>query len=117
MISQIFVLIIRFIHINLIIATLYIPFQSSKKTLLHLYTIVVPFMILKWFVNDDLCFLTLLESKIRNVNINESFFHSLISPIYNLNNDVIGKIIKSVTFILLFIACLNLKEFNVDKHI
>ena len=105
--------IIRYLHLYLIMSVLSIPFMKNKEIVRNLYLIFVPFMMIRWYTNNDTCCLTILESKLRNVKKEESFFNSCISPVYKVSEYKMGYILKIVTIILLFCACYNLKEFEV----
>lgn len=74
------------IHICFIIWFVVTPFFNSPEMLvLHVMTGLTLFV--HWFFNSDDCCLSLLESKIRGVEKSESFFHSLVSPIYKFESD------------------------------
>lgn len=64
-------------------------FGSWDMTLLH--AMVIPFLFVHWTLNDDTCFLTLLESSLRGVPRAASFMHQLVSPIYKLHDDQTSK--------------------------
>lgn len=73
--------IVRLLHVLFVFWMVVTPFSSNEPMLvLHLF--VTPFLWFHWLVNDDACSLTLLETKLRGVECSESFFHSVVSPIY-----------------------------------
>lgn len=55
---------------------------SPYPELWRYHALVMPFLYLHWITNDDTCALTLLERKLRGVSCDDSFFHSLVSPVY-----------------------------------
>lgn len=80
------------------------PFSSSKLLLL-LHAIVTPFILFHWIMNNDTCFLTLLERYLRGIDDTEtSFFHSLVSPIYKLPNIVVGRTVWVITIVLCLVS-------------
>lgn len=50
-----------------------------------LHALVMPFLMLHWLLNDDTCFLTWLECRLRGVPTSGSFVHSIVSPVYRLS--------------------------------
>ena len=62
------------------------PFSSDRRVLaLHLLT--TPFLWLHWWLNDDTCALTLLESTLRGVEPSRCFVHAVVSPIYKVADE------------------------------
>ncbi len=62
------------------------PFGSSRQALV-LHALVTPFLWVHWALNDDTCFLTLVEKRLRGLQDNsDSFMHRLVSPIYNIRD-------------------------------
>ena len=74
------------IHVAFILWFIITPFYNSPEMLvLHAMTGLTLFV--HWWFNSDDCALTLLETKLRGVEKSESFFHSLVSPIYKFESD------------------------------
>ncbi len=93
---------VRLIHLIVILCVLLIPF-SKNKYLLNLYVMIVPFILFHWSVNDDTCFLTVLECYLRNTpDKKKTFMHSVISPIYKIDNNIIGILTKSILLALYY---------------
>lgn len=62
------------------------PFSSNRQALV-LHALVTPFLWVHWALNDDTCFLTLVEKRLRGVHDNnDSFMHQLVSPIYAIRD-------------------------------
>lgn len=82
------------IHLLIFLMALVIPFSDDKR-LLSMYSILMVFVLFHWVINDDSCILTLIEKKLRNVEIEKTFFQQILGPIYNYgnNSDVIGKML------------------------
>lgn len=91
------------IHLLIIIITISIPFSNNR---LHreFFIGLFPFILWHWITNDDACVLTELEMRYRNCDKNESFFYKLISPIYVIENNNVGIIIKSIYILLFYIT-------------
>lgn len=89
------ILILRFINLIHLIFVLFIvivPFTNSNYLLL-LHSIISPFMMLHWYLNDNTCALTLMEKFIRRkvngdrpVNQEDCFTCRVIDPIYEFTN-------------------------------
>jgi uncharacterized membrane protein len=77
------------LHIVFVIFFVVAPFTNCKPLLLlHAMTGVLLFT--HWYLNNDDCFLTLVECKLRGIAYNErqeSFFWNLVNPIYKFESD------------------------------
>lgn len=86
------VIMINIIHLIVIIFVLTAPFSNSNYLLL-LHTIIVPFIILHWVLNNNTCCLTVAEKYIREKNTgttvkeDDCFTYQLVAPIYDFNKD------------------------------
>lgn len=109
--NQVLLYLIITIHIMLILFVVIVPFFGSNYLLL-IHSIIVPFIILHWIVNDNTCVLSIMEMKIReklgnrDVDRNECFTCNLIDPIYNLraNYDDYSKLIYLITISLWIVS-------------
>jgi hypothetical protein len=97
MLRNIILTIITIIHYIYIIFIVAAPITNNTLLLL-LHAIFVPFMIFHWILNNDTCFLTILESYIRNdkktfdieellKKKEECFSYKLVGPIFNFKED------------------------------
>jgi hypothetical protein len=86
------ILLINIIHLIVIIFVLAAPFSNSNYLML-LHIIIVPFIILHWLLNNNICCLTIAEKFIREKNYgisikeDDCFTYKLIAPIYDFNKD------------------------------
>lgn len=104
MISKLLLFLINICHIALIAFIVLAPFFGSNY-LLVLHAIIVPFIILHWILNNNMCALTLAEQAIREkmsgkpVNKDECFTCKLIEPIYDfkMNNEEMSTLIYVIT--------------------
>lgn len=109
------IVLISILHLIIILFILIVPFSDSNY-LLFMYCIVIPFIILHWILNNNMCCLTVAENYIRNItngtkiNIQDNFTYKLIAPIYdfNKNHQQFSIIIYIVTLLLWSIAMSNL---------
>jgi hypothetical protein len=98
-------------HAAIVLLGLIIPFIKNKK-LWTLYSLIIPFLFFHWAINDDTCFLTQLECHVTNKPKERTFMGRLVGPIYNLSDNEIGKLIKSILFTLWFLVQFRLGHFS-----
>jgi hypothetical protein len=105
---------VKIIHTLFIVFVLLAPF-SNIEILLTYHFIIVPFLWVHWYTNNDVCALTLIESKLRGIeNTSDTFIGSIINPIYKIQN----KDFYWITAILFLITTYNLHytfNFNLLK--
>lgn len=98
------VYIVRCIHLLFILYIIIVPFTNNKY-LLKTYTYIIPFLFYHWLLNDDTCFLTVIEKRLTGKKKNdETFIGSIISPIYKMESNRLNNIIKSICIILWLIV-------------
>ena len=88
-ITNILANIIFIIHLILFLACIIIPFITTDKKYLTIYSFIIVFIIFHWVMNDDRCILTYIEHKLRNIDTEETFFNRLVSPVYKMDNDML----------------------------
>lgn len=83
--------IVKLIHFFFLIYIITYPFINAQSfcnrdievTLFHvLYLTTCVSLLVHWYLNDDTCFLTLLEAKLRGKKISEGFIYQIVSPVY-----------------------------------
>lgn len=104
---------IFFLHALVVIVGILVPFIGTPQ-ILSLYSIIVPFLFYHWAVNDDTCFLTQVEVFVTDTPKERTFMGRLVGPIYNLSDDVIGKLMKTLLFGLWFFVQFKLGRLPVD---
>lgn len=103
---------IRMIHICFILWMIWVPF-TNNETMLMMHAIISPFLMLHWIFNSDGCALTLLEKHVRGLDHdNESFIHSIVSPIYKIDDATLRPIVFGLTMGLWYITLSRLKYKN-----
>ena len=107
-------LFVNVIHTLFVAFILIAPF-SNIELLLTYHFIIVPFLWIHWYTNNDVCALTLIESKLRGIeNTSDTYIGSIINPIYKIQN----KDFYIITAILFIITSYNLHytyNFNLLK--
>ena len=84
--NQVCALFINIIHICLILYLIITPFYTNDLLFLKLYIIIFACIIFHWWISNDTCALTLIESHLTGCNPTESFFGRLVSPVYTVQN-------------------------------
>lgn len=92
--------IIRLIHIVLIMFIL-LGIFFEKKELVRIHAAILLSIMVHWILNNNSCFLTVLEKKIYGIENNEeTFIYQIVSPIYTVNDDEISKLVYLFTFFI-----------------
>jgi hypothetical protein len=99
------------IHIIVLCFIIITPFIDSNYLLL-LHSMLVPFIMFHWLLNNNMCALTLLEKKLREkitgtkITSKECFSCKIIEPIYDFKNNYKERatFIYTVTTILWLIS-------------
>lgn len=118
------VILINIIHLIVIIFVLAAPFSDSNYLIL-IHSIVVPFIILHWILNNNTCCLTVAEKYIREKNTGttikseDCFTYQLVAPIYDFNKDhqAFSTFIYLLTISLWFVSIYNLSNKICTKQI
>lgn len=97
---------VQLIHLLGILFILMIPFQNMIN-LLVLHVSASLSILTHWYVNDNTCFLSVVEAKLRGIPKDHGFIHSLVAPIYDMN--------KSHTTMLSYIVLLCLMFLSIYK--
>ena len=115
--NDIILFLINIIHILVIVFVVIVPFTNNNLLLL-LHSIVIPFIMLHWILNNDSCAITLIEKYIR-IQINggnyiddkDCLSYKVIGPIYNFMNEHIdySKWTWIMTIMLWFVTLYKLK--------
>lgn len=91
-INDILIILINIIHLIVIIFVLAAPFSNSNY-LLFVHVVIVPFIMLHWILNSNVCCLTVLEKYIRTKTVStkikddDCFTYQLIAPIYDFSKN------------------------------
>ena len=92
--DSIALVIITILHIIVILFVLITPF-TNYNYFLFMHAIIVPFIMLHWYLNNNACSLTIAEKEIRkrmnggnkNVDDDECYTYKFIAPIYDFNKN------------------------------
>lgn len=118
MIDKLILFIINIIHYIVILCVIFIPFTNNSLLLL-LHSIIIPFILFHWYLNNDTCALTLLEKFVREkinddknkvIKEEDCITYKIISPIYNFTNYNKSKVIWIITILLWLLS--SIKVYN-----
>lgn len=110
--------IVKIIHILIITFVLLAPFSTNTAEYLLLHVFICIGLLMHWVTNTDGCVLTLLEAKLRGKKMSSTFIHSVLSPLFNIDESKIKGITKVVTILLMGISLNKLYHFaNINKKL
>jgi len=90
--QRVLLTLVALIHVLFIIFIVITPFTNSNYLLL-MHSVMIPFMIFHWILNDNTCVLTMIERNLKksmykdNYNEENCFTCRLIEPVYNFVDD------------------------------
>lgn len=99
--------IIYVFHILVILFVIFAPF-SNIPSILIIHIAFSFSLLVHWIANNNACSLTYMESKLRGIDVKESFTHQFISPVYDISKTDWSKICYIATIILLMISVYKL---------
>lgn len=122
-IDEIKLKIIFICHLILVIFVTLTPFTNSNY-FLFIHSIIIPFIMMHWVTNNDMCALTLAEKEIRkrlnkNSTNSDCFTCKIIEPVYHFknNNNDKEKIIYVITSFLWALSIFKLYKKYKNKEI
>lgn len=88
MLRELAIKLITLLHVLFIVFVLVTPFTWSNYFLL-LHVITMPFIVIHWLANNNICALTLIERKLRGKSSNDKdcFTCRLIEPVYDVHKN------------------------------
>ena len=104
--------IIAFMHLLLIIFITVIPFITDNPFFLLYYVFILFFIMFHWYLNDDTCILTIIESRLRGKKDRDTFMGKLIKPIYNIS----GKEIRYLAIFLFLFALIKIRFWEKERY-
>ena len=102
-INESILLLISILHVMVILFVLCAPFSNSNYLLL-MHLILIPFILLHWYVNNNNCSLTAIEKFVKDktegqdTNKEDCFSYKFIAPIYDFNKNT--KDFSNFTYII-----------------
>ena len=75
---------VRLLHLYIVCFMIVVPFQDAVN-LMILHVVSGLSILTHWWANDNTCFLSLVESRLRGIRESKGFIHSIVAPVYELN--------------------------------
>ena len=104
--------IIAFLHLLFVIFVVTTPFATDNPFILLYYCFIIFFVMIHWYLNNDTCVLTVIESKLRGTRDTQTFMGRLLKPIYNVQSNEI----KYVTLFLFLFALINTRLWEKERY-
>src|SRR5579871_866178 len=95
--------IIQILHFLFILFVLF-GILSNDPMVLVLYLFTLISLQLHWFMNNDVCCLTITERIITGRTNDESYMHRLVSPIYKIPDKQLAWLSKVVVYVLIILT-------------
>jgi len=102
---------IALLHLLFIIFVVTTPFVTDNPFILLYYCFILFFVMIHWYLNNDTCVLTLIESKLRGKKDSETFMGRLLKPIYNVSSNEI----KYFSLFLFIFAFLKIRIWEKER--
>lgn len=102
---------IKILHISIIIFIIYGVFSNNYDILLINFALLTSILV-HWVLNNDTCALTIIEKMITGNEDKDTFIYSLVSPIYNIDDTELSKIIKMITILIYGMTSLKLGSYQ-----
>ena len=106
---------IQIIHFFIVAFFVLAPFTNDVGAW-ALHAMLVPLLYLHWTLNDDTCALTVLECWVTGKEKHQSFVHSIVGPIYNVDPKYINTFTSIAPLLLWVISLLKLRQFLHAKN-
>jgi hypothetical protein len=107
--------VISLIHIMIIVYVVVVPFLPNTYIelpfLLLTHLALCGSMMVHWWLNNDTCCLTVAESWLRGIEMEDSFMHRLVSPVYTVDKSSMGLYTWVFTYILMGISLVRVYSF------
>lgn len=94
---------VHIFHWVIILFVLFAPFVNVPSILILHITFNMS-LIIHWVNNNNVCSLSLLESKLRGLDYTESLTHKFISPIYDMSKTTWSNVCYIVTILLTMLS-------------
>lgn len=100
---------------SMIVAFVILGWMSMDPMVVLLHFTWCITLVFHWYMNNDICSLSLLEGSIRGINYKQSFVARFISPLYNISNTCAEKICWIITSIGIILSGYKLYKFYHDN--
>ena len=113
--SNLLLLLLNIIHISILLFILLAPF-TNNILILFIHILFCILLLIHWYINTDVCFLTLVEAFITGSDVNKGYIYKIISPFYNISQLQVKTMIWTITILLLIISLYKLIIIIKNNH-
>ena len=110
LLSNILLLLLKLCHISILLFILLVPF-TNNTILVFIHILFSILLLLHWYIQSDVCFLTYVEAIITGEDVNQGYIYKIISPFYNISRLKVKYMVWTVTILLLFISLYKFIKF------
>lgn len=95
-------ILVKFIQLFHLCIVLFVAFGFliPIPSILILHSTFAFCLLVHWYANSDVCSLSIIEAKLSGVDYTQTFMHRIVSPMYNISQYTLSKIIKVLTIFL-----------------
>ena len=93
-INKILYWVIKILHMSLVVFIICVPLFFFSTYLLFLHFMLIPLILLHWFTNQNICFLTTVEKLLKGIDIDDDDYEKnncitcrLIQPVYDFKKN------------------------------
>lgn len=108
--------VVMVLHTALVAFVLAAPF-STDDSALAACVFLLPMLWIHWLLNDDTCFLTIVECRLRGLQPSQSFIHRLVSPVYKIRDEHVRLLAWVGSVGLWVVAVVNFRRLRVWERL
>lgn len=90
-------------HLIIILFILFAPF-CNIPAIIFLHFVFGLSLLVHWINNQNICSLSLIESKLRGINYTQSYTHKFIAPVYDISESDWSTFCYVITIVLMFVS-------------
>jgi hypothetical protein len=105
--------IVSVFHALVVAFVLLTPFLTNIPYFLFLHATFGFSLLIHWYFNSNVCFLSVVESKLRGLDYTQSFTHQFIAPVYDISKTTWSNVSYSIT---LFVIGLSIYKLSKSKR-
>ena len=107
---------IKILHVLIVLFIIGAPFTNDPRLLIiHVASCIS--LITHWYLNNDTCCLTLVESYLSGKKKKETFMGRLISPVYTMDESTTSKVTYYSTIALMVVSLYKLSRMEKNANL
>lgn len=104
-------------HTLVVLFILLMPFLTNIPSYLILHVMSCFTLLLHWWMNSDVCSLTVMEAKLRGISREDALTHKFISPVYNINDNTWNKVMYIITISVMLYSVYKLQNSKICAQV